>query len=170
MYKAIRKYGEEQFEIKLIKEVFNKNKAFQTERRQIILFNSKTPNGYNLTDGGEGAPGIKRSLEQFAVLKKLYSIPVVRGDGKRTTAGGYKWKLLNNDPIEKRIIEQNRRKLNQEKSLYKRRKIYCFTNGKEYVSLLEAGKELNIDFRIIFEIVNNIRKHYNGYKFKYIND
>lgn len=194
LYKSIRKYGETNFHIFTIEECLNKFDAFKKEIFYIKQYNSKVPNGYNLTDGGEGSPGIKRSQEQFKIHKELYSIPVIREDGiifpsyteaaknsetntgniaqvikgKRSKAGGYKWKLLNNDPIEERVIERVKRELNQERTIYKRKPIYCFTNNKKYSSIMEASRDLNIDFRQIQAVACGKRLHCKGFKFKYI--
>lgn len=35
----------------------------ELERKAIQKFNTRAPNGYNLTDGGDGAPGYKHSDE-----------------------------------------------------------------------------------------------------------
>lgn len=53
--KAIRKYGRENFSIGVINETFKtKKEAGECETRLIAQFNSRTPHGYNLTNGGEG--------------------------------------------------------------------------------------------------------------------
>ena len=63
--KAIRKYGKESF----LKEVLEENlKAEELSIREVFWIeklNTKLPNGYNLTDGGEGTIGYKKTLTQI---------------------------------------------------------------------------------------------------------
>lgn len=51
--RAINKYGWDVFKCEIIHEESDKEKLLELERYYIKLLNSKTPNGYNLTDGGE---------------------------------------------------------------------------------------------------------------------
>jgi hypothetical protein len=53
MRQAIKKYGEDNFDVKPI-VITNEEGANYYERQLIKIWNTKTPNGYNLTDGGEG--------------------------------------------------------------------------------------------------------------------
>lgn len=55
--KAIRTHGAENFVIVLLKECANKEEMAFWERNLIKSRNTKSPNGYNLTDGGEGIMG-----------------------------------------------------------------------------------------------------------------
>ncbi len=62
-YKALRKYGWdnflwEQIDFNIIPEILA-----ELEKKYIVQFNCKAPHGYNLTDGGEGICGLKRSQE-----------------------------------------------------------------------------------------------------------
>ncbi len=63
--KAIRKYGKENF----VKEILEENlKAEELSIREIFWIeklNTKFPNGYNLTDGGEGTFGYKKTHIQI---------------------------------------------------------------------------------------------------------
>lgn len=52
-HSAIRKYGQENF----IWEIIDNCLFIELEKFYIKKFNSKAPNGYNLTDGGEGMCG-----------------------------------------------------------------------------------------------------------------
>ena len=54
---AIQKYGEQKFSIELIKEVKTPEQAYELEIFYIKEYNTKAPNGYNLTDGGDGIFG-----------------------------------------------------------------------------------------------------------------
>jgi len=54
---AIQKYGTQQFSIELIEEVESTERAYELEIFYIKEYNTKAPNGYNLTDGGDGIVG-----------------------------------------------------------------------------------------------------------------
>lgn len=71
VHRAIKKHGDAKFEILV---VANGRKYLEDlERKAIIAFGTRSPNGYNCTDGGDGAPvgnqyqlGKKRSDETRA--------------------------------------------------------------------------------------------------------
>lgn len=54
---SIKKYGEQKFSIELIEEVESAERAYELEIFYIREYNTKAPNGYNLTDGGDGIFG-----------------------------------------------------------------------------------------------------------------
>jgi len=54
---AIRKHGKENFEKEIIAWCYTKEHLDFLEKFYIKFFNSKIPNGYNLTDGGDGTLG-----------------------------------------------------------------------------------------------------------------
>lgn len=61
---AIQKYGRENFDVEIIKYPGISHEAlYAVEQWHIRKNNSKSPNGYNLTDGGPGAFGADRSIE-----------------------------------------------------------------------------------------------------------
>lgn len=60
---AIQKYGEKKFLIELIEEVESAEKAYELEQYYIKQYDTKVPNGYNLTDGGDGIFGWEVSEE-----------------------------------------------------------------------------------------------------------
>lgn len=60
---AIKKYGEQKFSIELIEEVESAERAYELEIFYIQKYNTKVPNGYNLTDGGDGIFGWEASEE-----------------------------------------------------------------------------------------------------------
>lgn len=62
LYRAICKHGFENFEIKPLVIVESKWEMDLYEKGLIKSFNTKSPNGYNLTDGGEGVIGLPKEL------------------------------------------------------------------------------------------------------------
>lgn len=55
--RSLRKHGKDSFEIELLDTAPCLDDACEKERFYINKLNSKVPNGYNLTDGGEGLSG-----------------------------------------------------------------------------------------------------------------
>lgn len=62
-HKALRKYGSDVFEWKVISECSTEEELNNEECTWIKLLKTKVPNGYNLTDGGEGMRGFHLSQE-----------------------------------------------------------------------------------------------------------
>ena len=56
-YNAIKKYGWDNFEHEILENNLTYKQACEKERYYISFYNTKAPNGYNLTDGGEGTCG-----------------------------------------------------------------------------------------------------------------
>ena len=67
---AIQKYGKENFIKTILEENISKEDLSLREIYWIKEINTKVPNGYNLTDGGEGFIGLKRSKEQIEKHRK----------------------------------------------------------------------------------------------------
>jgi group I intron endonuclease len=57
LHNAIKKYGQENFTFTHIADAFDWEYAQTIERLLIVERNTKNPNGYNMTDGGEGTLG-----------------------------------------------------------------------------------------------------------------
>ena len=72
LYNSIRKYGENNFSITIIRAKSSWNKICEYERNIIKKLNTMNRNyGYNLAKGGEGAYGAVRSKETKAKLRAI---------------------------------------------------------------------------------------------------
>jgi len=60
---SILRYGKENFQVEQLHTCETKEEMNFVEMFYISLLNTKRPNGYNLTDGGEGCPGHTVSAE-----------------------------------------------------------------------------------------------------------
>lgn len=60
---SLRKYGSDGFWWEVICECYSEADMNEQEKWFIEVFNSKYPNGYNLTDGGEGVSGYHHTEE-----------------------------------------------------------------------------------------------------------
>jgi group I intron endonuclease len=63
IHSAIRKYGWDNFKVEKIIVNVPEEDLNNLERAYIAVENTKAPNGYNLTDGGEGASGYVHTEE-----------------------------------------------------------------------------------------------------------
>ena len=66
--KAIRKYGVENFRYGVIKSCASKEEMDYWEKYFIVALKTKSPYGYNCTDGGEGIIGFKYTPEAIAKM------------------------------------------------------------------------------------------------------
>lgn len=71
LHNSIRKYGKEFFKIETIKKTNTWKEICEWEISAIEKFKTKAPNGYNLTNGGEGTFGFKKSKESKEKLSKI---------------------------------------------------------------------------------------------------
>lgn len=72
---ARNKYGTDSFETTILKECETQEELNKWEAYYINELNTKVPNGYNLTDGGEGSKGYKMPDEQKEKLKGKHISP-----------------------------------------------------------------------------------------------
>ncbi len=66
LHRALRKYGPENFQRKILSVGLNESVLLALETFWIRELNTRAPNGYNLTDGGDGISGCRRSPETRA--------------------------------------------------------------------------------------------------------
>lgn len=69
LHEALRKYGSGAFVIETLFESDYWEELAAAEVRFISELGTKAPNGYNLTDGGEGCPGLPEEIEAERVRK-----------------------------------------------------------------------------------------------------
>ena len=62
--KSIQKYGSFNFEMQHVASALSWSDAKMVEKVLIQQLNTKVPNGYNLTDGGDGTLGFKHTAEE----------------------------------------------------------------------------------------------------------
>jgi len=70
IHKAIKKYGVDAFVFTHVADAFDAESAKIIERLLISEKNTKMPNGYNMTDGGDGTLGMKKNDEHKKKLKE----------------------------------------------------------------------------------------------------
>lgn len=73
LHDAMRKYGVDNFSFNIVEEAPN-DLLNEKEIYWISFYNTKIPNGYNLTDGGDGTKGFSRLQSDEERLQKSYSM------------------------------------------------------------------------------------------------
>lgn len=71
-YKAIKKHGWDNFKHEILFENLSEKEAKNKEIELICEHNTKTPNGYNITEGGDGSVGYKATLQTREKLSKSH--------------------------------------------------------------------------------------------------
>jgi group I intron endonuclease len=99
---AIQKYGVDVFVFTHVCDAFSFDFACDIERMLIAQHNTKSPNGYNLTNGGEGRSGIVVSNETKEKLSKA------RNGKTHTDASRLKMSLSQKG---KKLTEEHKRKI-----------------------------------------------------------
>jgi len=72
-YNALRKYDEDVFIWRILKRCLTKDELNKQEIFAISYYKTKHPNGYNLTDGGNGSLGLKHKKETKELLSRINS-------------------------------------------------------------------------------------------------
>lgn len=78
-------FGLDAFDVKILSEVRTREEAWELEKAFIKAFNTKYPNGYNMTFGGKDFEGrklseeTKRKISESALSKQVYQYTL---DGK----------------------------------------------------------------------------------------
>ena len=109
LHNSMIKYGVENFEIKSITKADSWEEICQWEIQAIKEYGTKTPGGYNLTDGGEGCYGIKRT--ESTKRKMSESRKAYYKNPKRREEQGIRVKKRSEDPIFRKRQEIRSKKL-----------------------------------------------------------
>lgn len=99
---AIRKYGWENFDNRIIEEISDEEDYRYVDERErffIQYYNSlSTQNGYNITNGGAGCPKPKLTFEQKVALSKLFTLEQVIDIQTRIQAGEKRITIMQDYP------------------------------------------------------------------------
>lgn len=140
LYYAIKKYGFENFEFKVIDEAVCKNKLDELESFYIIKYNC-LENGYNLRFGGYKGKHAKSSINKIgrsgsghSMFGKKHSLA-----SREKMSKSHMGKIIS---IETRKKQSLQRKGELNINYGKSCKIFCFENNKTYISGHEAAVSL----------------------------
>lgn len=174
------------FEVKMVSVGLLESDAFEIEKERISFWRASGVDLTNLTNGGEGASGLKHTDE----TKKIWSLqrkgrPVSEeGRLKRSIAlkgrpktkehaaaagkaGGMARLGKNQNPewIAKRIEAMKKNNSFNHARLCK--PVICISNGKEFLSVSEAAKFFGLQKDYVSAVCRGKRKHTAGLVFKF---
>jgi len=178
---AVKKYGIDNFKFEILIICFDEDR-FKYEIDYIKKYNSISPNGYNLTKGGEGGGFYGKKHTNISIKnisKKVIQNYVNNPElGKEISARNKI--LMNNFEIKKKItnsvLNTDRCKtLKEQKLCFKDLKVkvsqYSMNNEfiKSYESIKQAEIETNVKAKNISKMINGKIKSTGGYIWKRIN-
>jgi len=128
---ALRKYGIQNFEFAIIDTAESNDVLLEKEIYWIKQFNSMTPNGYNLTQGGQGSNGwviSDESKKKMSISKKGKSLSE---EHKRKISKAGKGRIFSAEH-RIRLGEANRRRISKPISEETRKKLSAAHKGKKW--------------------------------------
>lgn len=186
LYRAIRKHGIENFEIKMIAKCSSIGEMNHREEYYIKIFGCLAPIGYNLAIGG----GNKRHTEE--TKKKISDKKIGIKTGSTWNKGipcsdetkrklsfltsGSKNGMYGKTHTQKAranisAAQKGRKHTAEhvEASTRKNRKpVFCHQNGITFRSAVEAAKFCNISPQSVTQVIKKQRKQCKGYTFSYV--
>jgi len=110
---ALRKYGDESF-IRYVVEYCKLEDTTERERHYIREWKTKSPNGYNLTDGGEGSFGYSPGKETRKKMAKASRGRIVSDETKKKMKASALGRIVSADTREKLREKQLGKSLSEE--------------------------------------------------------
>lgn len=153
---AVAKYGKQSFKIETIDQCFSIEELNWKEKERIEEFNSLSPNGYNLDNGGKG-----KTVHSLSKLKM--SLAKIGRPNPHTDQS--KAKL---SAIKKGIKLNENHKISLSKARKDKKPVKCIQNNIVYESFSAAAKALNIPVQRVSQCANGKRKSAYGYTFEVI--
>ena len=95
--KAIQKYGWRNFSVEVIEECENRDELNEREIFWIAKLNTKAPNGYNLTEGGDGNCGYVASEETRKKLSAAGRRRQVTAETRKKLSESQKGKIISEE-------------------------------------------------------------------------
>lgn len=161
-YKAILKYGWDNFEHIILEDNIPKDKINQREIYWGIYYNSLAPNGYNLSLGNNLFSSINNETYSNASKKKWenndYRNKVIKGRQQM-------WKNASAECKEKMLSNLDR---TGKTGLLKSKKVLCVETGIIYNSTREAERLTKINHSGISLVCNNKQETAGGYHWQYV--
>ena len=183
--RAIRSHGWENFKVEILEECTTEAELDEREMYWIKTLNTRHPNGYNLTDGGEGSTGrkcsekvrtnhYKRAVrcidtnEVFSSVKdaaehlKISTNSICKVcHGIAIRAGGLKFEY-----VDAPLSEEARAR----EAAKKTKAVRCVETGVDYESIHDAAERTGISRRHISGVCNGECKTTYGLHFEFVDD
>ena len=145
---SILKYGVEQFTCEKLMDC-NLQELNRNEIHFISLFNTKYPNGYNLTNGGQNEGNLK--CEKIILNESQIVKPVIK---PKNTSKNEKTKMLISVNLKKALQDKDHR--------YKMMKL---TQNQHYNKKFDRYKDVTIDEKNIDKYIHIIRNNVLNYEY-----
>ena len=152
LHNAIRKYGPDKFTIELVTTASSREELDRLEQTYISGFNTLSPHGYNLKNGGANG---KYSEETLLKMSKALK-------GKKAWNKGMKMQKLDLTVEQRKAISDRFRDKPS-----KRRKPIQDATGRIFESISEASKILGISTSSISQVCLGRHKQAGGHSFSY---
>lgn len=172
-YKAIKKYGWNNIEHKILFDNLTKEEAMNYEQKLIKKYKSQNKNyGYNICSGGEGGTShiVDKKLKEkiSKTTKKAMANEEIREKIRKCHLG----KKLSDE--HKLKIKKSSRNYQTEKTKLKLRqinqnkiKVKCIETNIIYESIHDAGRITNISYQNIYKVCKKERNTAGGYHWEY---
>lgn len=180
--RAIKKYGENNFDVKQLCTAKNQSHLNDLEIKWIKKLKSKVPNGYNIVEGGNVPPinkgrdaynsrrvvniEDKRVFDTAGLASEHYGISresisrCLRG--RSSSAGGYNWAYYEDFILGEYTLDKNPRLVN--------RKVVNIVTKQIFENANEAGELTGIDSNQIRRVCNGNRKSIHNTFWAYYED
>jgi len=152
--KAIHKYGKENVVLTVLATVDNWELLCLSEIEAIEKFNTFSPNGYNLTRGGDGSLGVIVSNETKLKLSKAGKYRVLSEESKRKISIGNTGKKATDSTKKKLSIARKKRPPNTEE--YKLKMSIATSGRKKTDAEIEKQKATKIKNKHEFFNAKNV--------------
>ncbi len=127
---AMRKHGIEKFHITSVwSGHISLAKLKALERYYIQCFGSRVPNGYNLTEGGDGTPGFRHSEEERKRRRERMKAQIISGN-----IPSIRGQKKNQEVIKKMVASRRGKKNKKRKSEEERKRIGQQMKGNRYMA------------------------------------
>lgn len=170
---AILKYGSENFTIEEISKAENLTQLNLLESEFIIKFNTLSPNGYNMTSGGENPAATDDVRKRLSELNSGENHPRFGKkhavESKEKISQSLKGRL---QPWHKGNSYRKGSSVSEETKLVIseaiRKPIICNETQKIYRSVSEAAKFLSVSVTSVSDVLRGKNKTCKGYTFSYM--
>lgn len=174
LYYAMNKYGAENMKFEIIKKIPNatKESLFKAEKYYIKKFDT-FKKGYNMTEGGEGTPGLFGELNAFYGHNHTEETKRKISKANKGHKHTDEWKQRNAELTRERMKDPEHRKLISESvkaSIKTRKMIVCDTDNKVFESVQECSEYYNIDRHSLRSVCNRKRATAKGKRFSWYGD
>ena len=174
---AIQKYGIENFKIDVVEKCNTSDELNEREIFWIKFFNCKVPNGYNLTDGGEGCTGHIVTAETRKKLSESHKGKCGRicsEETKLKISSANKGHSVSEEARAmmsaahkgKKLSEETKAKMSAAKK--NKRPIICNETGKIFESIADAAKWAKISACTITTACKSKNRTASGYHWQYL--